>query len=160
MEPRHQQPWNWLPLLQNIQGSRWPQFVSELGGICERIGGNLWANWGEFVSELGGICERIGGNLWANWGEFVSELGGICERIGDWLAAWSSEQGHSNCRGDSGSRWGGRYFYNHFINQILTVQCTLDISRSLVHNSDRMPIAHPHNAPGRGRYGRPIWVPV
>ena len=58
----------------------------------------------------------------------------------------------SNCRGDSGSRWGGRYFYNHFINQILTVQCTLGISLSLVHNSDRMPIGHPHSSPGRGRY--------
>ena len=49
----------------------------------------------------------------------------------------------SNCQGQSGSRWGGRYFYNHFINQIITVQCTLDISQSLVHNWDRMPKGHP-----------------
>ena len=66
----------------------------------------------------------------------------------------------SNCQGDGWSQWGSRYFYNHFINQILTVQCILDVSRSLVHNSDRMPIAHPHSSPGRGRYGLPFWVPV
>ena len=102
-----------------------------------------------------GLC-RVSKSMWLSTG--IRPCG---RSRGQFLIVHSRlESTFSNCRGDGGSRWGGRYFCNHFIKYISTVQCTLGISRSLVHNSDRMPIDHTHSSPGRGRYGHPFWVPV